>query len=144
MKRPLIVSIVVIATISIAQPKLAQADNENADRAAELEQRIEETKSRLSPTDEQTEQLIPILEDGFEAQMTVLEEHGVKLERGTQGNRDRLGLRAARRLSRDLDEVREDTLKKVSRILTDSQLAEYKEIQAERKETLRNRIQSRR
>ena len=144
MKHRMIVALAATLAISLAPLTFAQEDSQNADRAAELKQRIEETKSRLSLTEEQTEQLIPILEEGFEAQMAVLEEHGIKFERGVQGDRERLGLRAARRLGRDLDAVREETLEKVSGILTDSQLEEYKEIQAERKEAMRGRIQSRR
>lgn len=127
--------------LAIAALPAAQAEE---DRAAQLEERIAETKARLNLSDEQVEQLTPIVVSGFEAQMAVLEENGIDLENPNPDNRQRLGFRAARKLRKELDAVRENTSDEVEKILSDEQFSEYKEIQAEREERMREMIRERR
>ena len=129
-----------IAAIGIA-PATAAAED---DRAAQLEERLAETKARLDLTDEQIEQITPILEAGFDAQMAVLDKHGIDLQDRTDGEHERIGFRAMRALRGDLQEVRADTLEQLGDVLTDEQMAEYKKIQEERRAELRERIRERR
>ena len=114
------------------------------DRAAQIEERIVETKERLDLSDEQIEQLTPVLKSGFEAQMAVLENHGINLENRDSGTQKKLGFREARKLRKDLDSVRDSTLEQIESIVTEEQFAEYKKIQDERKEKMREMIKNRR
>ena len=114
------------------------------DRVAQFEERIAETKERLSLSDEQVEQLTPVLKSGFEAQMAVLHKYGINLEDRNSGNQNKLGFRQARKLRKDLDAVRKSTLDQVEDILSDEQFSEYKKIQDERKEKMREMIRARR
>jgi len=129
-----------MALVITASPA-AQAEE---DRAAQFEERIAETKARLNLSDEQVEQLTPILKAGFEAQMAVFEKNGIDLENGDPNNRKKLGFRAARKLRKEMDAVRANTLDEVEEILSDEQFSEYKEIQAERKKEMREMIKERR
>jgi len=114
------------------------------DRAAQIEERIVEAKERLNLSDEQIEQLTPVVKSGFEAQMAVLEKHGIDLENRDSGNQKKLSFREARRLRKDMDVVRKSTLEQVEGILTEEQFSEYKKIQDERKKEMREMIRDRR
>ena len=114
------------------------------DRAAQFEERIAETKARLNLSDEQLEELTPILRSGFEAQMAVLEENGIDLQNEGPDSREKLGFRDARKLRKEMNAVRDNTSDEVEKILSDEQFAEYKEIQAERQKKMREMIKERR
>lgn len=126
--------------LAIAAFPAAQAEE---DRVTQFEERIAETKARLNLSDEQIEQLTPILESGFEAQMAVLEKNGIDLKNRDPDNRKKLGFRAARKLRKEMDAVRANTSDEVEKILSDEQFSEYKEIQAERKKKMREMIKER-
>ena len=134
---------ITLLTLSVGTVAMPAAWSEE-DRAAQLEERIAETKERLNLTDEQIEQLTPVLKSGFEAQMAVLEKHGIDLENRDSGNQKKLGFREARRLRNELDVVRESTLLQVEGILSAEQFSEYKKIQDERKKRMREMIKDRR
>ena len=110
---------------------------------ARLQERLTEARGRLHLTDDQIEQIKPILRAGVEAQMEVLQKHGIDLRNRTGANK-RLGFRTLRRLGRDLDAVRTQTIEKLDTVLTDEQIKEYKKIQEERKQAMRKRLRQRR
>lgn len=112
-------------------------------RRALLQERLTEARARLRLTDDQIERVRPILRSGLEAQARVLRKHGINLERRSGKDR-RLGLRQLRRLGRDLDAVRKQTLEKLSGKLTDSQIEAYGKIQQERRQAMRKRLRQRR
>jgi len=114
------------------------------DRAAQFEERLAETKARLNLSDEQVEQLTPIFWSGFEAQMAVLEKHGIDLQNMDPDSQKKLGFRDARILRKEMEAVRDDMSDEVEKILSEEQFAEYKEIQAERREKMRETIKERR
>ena len=127
--------------LAITALPAAQAEE---DQAAQFEERIAETKARLNLSDEQVEQLTPILVSGFEAQMVVLEKNGIDLKNGDPDNWEELGFRDARKLRKEMDAVRAKTSDEVEKILSNEQFSEYKEIQAERKKKMREMIKERR
>jgi hypothetical protein len=129
-----------LALACIALPA-AQAEE---DRAAQFEERLAETKARLNLSDEQVEQITPILRSGFETQMAVLEKYGIDLQDVDPDGRKKLGFRDARKLRKEMDAVRANTSDEVENILSDEQFSEYKEIQAERKKKMREMIKERR
>lgn len=109
----------------------------------ELRQRLEEARIRLDLTDEQIEQVRPILRAEFEALQGVLQEHGIDL-RDRSGGANRPGLRQLRRLRRDLNAVLERSLEDLGEVLTDEQLETYKEMREENQQAMRESLRQRR
>ena len=109
------------------------------DRAAEAEERMEQAKARLNLTDEQADQMAPVLESSIEARREILANYGVDLESGN-GSASKLGFRKARAMKKELEVVRADTLDAVDDILTDEQLDEFRRIQEERQAEVRERF----
>ena len=133
-------------TLAVAIGNDSTASGQDADHRAQVTQfleRLEKTRARLNLTDEQAEQVRPILRAGFEAQKKVLQKHGIEIRPGAEAP-GRLSLLELRRLNRDLAKVREQTLDKLSDILTDEQIKVYREIQQERRQELRERLRKRR
>lgn len=93
---------------------------------------VDEARARLSLTDVQVERLTPIFERYIEAQMAILDEHGIEI-----GGEGRTRLRTLLALRRDLRAADEATLERLSSILTGEQLAAYRTVQDEQRE--RNR-----
>ena len=138
--------IAVVLTLAVAIGNVTAASGQDADRQAQVAQfleRLEKTRARLNLTDEQVEQVRPILRAGFEAQKKVLQKHGIEIRPGAEAP-GRLRLLELRRLNRDLSKVREQTLDKLSDVLTDEQIKVYREIQEERRRELRERLRKRR
>ena len=132
-----------------ALPAGAQQDGEaeTDERTAELTRRLEETRERLALTDEQVELLLPVLRENIEATAAVLEEHGIGLGNLDAGGRNRrFNLRQLRALGRDLDEVQEGLLERIEELgfLSDEQFAEFRGVQSEQRQALRERIRGRR
>lgn len=115
-----------------------------AEPLKELRQRLEEARTRLNLTDEQVEQIRPILQGGFKVILGVLQEHVIDLQDRRPGGANRLRLWQLRRLQRDLNAVRKQTLENLEEVLTDEQLEIYKEIQEENRQALRERLPQRR
>lgn len=134
---------ITILTLLIAIVVLPAAWSEEG-RATQIEERIVETKERLKLSDEQVEQITPVLKSSIGAQMAVLEKHGIDLENRDSGNQTKLGFREARNLRKDLEDVRKSTLEQIEPILTQEQFSEYKKIQDERKKKMREMIKDRR
>ncbi len=144
-----IVAIAVAAVVSCAASaggNPATAPGQDAGRAERLEifqQRLEEARTRLDLTDEQVEQVRPVLRTEFEALSEVLQEYGIDLQ-DRSGGAGRLGFLRLRRLQRDVSAVREQTLEELDEMLTDAQLEAYKEIQEENRQAMRERLRQRR
>ncbi len=112
-------------------------------RPEQLEERVAEARERLDLTDEQVEQIQPIIESGMQATRAVLEENGIDLEaRTASGSQRRLGLRQKRAIGRELGEISAEVREQMSEFLTDEQLAEYKKIQEERRAEMRERVRA--
>ena len=136
-----------VAALAAPPPGLQHTQSGTDERRAEVEARLEAARERLQLSDEQEEQLVPILGESLEATMAVLEKHGVSLQEGAGGRANRRrNLRRLRALGSDLDEVREALLAKIEAagFLTDQQFAEFKKIQEEQRATLRERMRAQR
>lgn len=112
-----------------------------ADDLSQFETRLQETTSRLALTEEQQARVKPILEDHFAAQMAILDKHGIKI--GNQEGNKRPGFRQLRALRNDMNENKAKIMKQLSAILSEEQMAEFEQIQAELKERIRERFRSR-
>ena len=103
-----------------------------------METRMEEIRKRLALSDEQKAQLEPVIRRSFEQRAAVLEQHGVKKERD-----ERLRVREARALKRDLVKIKKQTDDEAARILDSRQMDEYRKIQRETREALRDEVRKR-
>ena len=115
---------------------------------SQLEQRLAETKVHLNLTDEQVEQIRPVLKLNFTTSRAILAKYGVNpanpANNKDSGNKPaKLGFINAQKLRKELGAVRDSTLKKLGGMLTDDQLVQYRELQAERAAELRRHIRER-
>lgn len=101
----------------------------------ELEQLVEEFRTRLDLTDEQLEAMRAISMEHLQEMGSALREAGVEL-----GGDNDLSRRDRRRLLRRLRGINNDTDDRVEDVLSDEQMDEYKKIQDERRERMRQRI----
>lgn len=109
----------------------------------DAELRLEQTMTRLELSDEQKDALAPVLENSRSAQQEILASYGIDVENGERPAQ-RLGIRKAMAMKRELDAVRADTLNTVSGILSADQLEEFKRIQTERQAEIQERIRGER
>lgn len=112
-----------------------------ADDLSQFETHLQEATLRLALTEEQQAQVKPILEKHFAAQMAILDKHGIKV--GNQAGNKRPGFRQLRALRNEMNENKVKTMKQLSAILSEEQMAEFEQIQAELKERMRERFRSR-
>jgi hypothetical protein len=112
------------------------ADSEREDL---VEERLAEAKARLELSDEQLEQMRPVIEEAVEAQRSILARYGIDLE-AEGGPENKLGMREARKLRQDISKVRNKTLEQLEEILTEEQLDEFQKLQEENREMMKKRI----
>lgn len=124
-------------------PTVLGQQESQAEQLEELRQHLEEARALLNLTEEQVEQVRPILRTGAEAMLRVLQGHGIDLQ-DRSASSNRLRLRQLRRLQGDLKAVRKQTLKDLDKVLTDEQLEIYKKIQEEGRQAMQKRLRQRR
>jgi hypothetical protein len=104
---------------------------------------MEEAKLRLDLTDDQVDQVSPVLEESLRARKKVLSSYGIDLE-NRSGPQSRIGIRQARAMRKELGAIQEETLNELSGILSAQQMEELKMMQEERKAEVRERIRAQR
>ena len=114
------------------------------EQAMPIEQRVQQALDRLALTDQQVDRVTPIFRAGLQQQKTILESYGVDLEDVEGGEPPRLGFVKARRMSKELESVRERMLTDLDPMLSTDQMDELVRMQNERREAIRSRIRSRR
>lgn len=112
------------------------------DRLAKAKQQVEQIKTRLNLTDKQKEQVTPIFETNMSKRQTILSDYGIDLDSYEIKSGEKLGFRKARKLKSEMEELREQTLTELEKVLTDEQLAEYEEIQEEIASKIRSRVRA--
>ena len=115
-----ILSLVLISPFALA----------NSDRMAQVEQRMEEARERLNLSDEQMDQMTPVLAESMEKRREILSSYGIDPENSANA-KGKLGLRKALAMKKELNAIRTDTLRALDDVLTDEQLEEFKLMQAE-------------
>ena len=114
----------------------AKADD---DRAAMAQEQMQQTFEGLELTDEQIEQVKPVLEASVASMQEILLSYGMDPE-SRQGSAEKPGLRKMRAMRKEMNAVRENTLGELEQILSDEQLEEFKNIQEERQAEMRERM----
>ncbi|GAB5521294.1 MAG: hypothetical protein RhofKO_35450 [Rhodothermales bacterium] len=110
------------------------ANGQQPDRRQQAVENFQAISQRLALTDDQTEKIRPILAEQAEQTQAIREKYGLtgRGQGGGGGQRpDRSQMQAMRA---DLETVREQTEAKLSTVLSDTQMEEWKAMQAERQE----------
>lgn len=128
----------VLSQTQMAEFKRIRAEQEAKFRDRLLSRRLDEIGAKLELTAEQTERVRPILKEHFEAQMAILDKHGVAP--GNRGDGERPGFRTLRRLRKGLGANNERAAERLSAILSGAQLSAYESLQAEQRKRLRSRL----
>lgn len=131
----------VVAFLAVAGTALADDTGPrqlSEEQRARLEERLTAVRARLDLSEEQKAALEPVLRESFEKRAEVLRSHGVTAES------ERPSRRETRGLVRDLKAVREETDAEVERILDERQMEEYRKIQAEAQDEMRERFREQR
>ena len=110
-------------------------------QSSTLEGVLAEANARLNLTDEQAEQVAPILHSNFEAQRAVFLDYGFDIERGNRPAK-KLGFKQLRAMGRELEAVRVGTRDALKDVLNEEQMREYVSMQNERKNEVRQRIRA--
>jgi hypothetical protein len=111
------------------------------DRAALAKEQMEQTIERLNLTDGQIERVKPILESTRASRQAIMARYGVDPDGSAVGGK-KLGLREARAMRKELNQVQEGTNAELRKILNAEQLTELEVIQQERSDDMRERIRS--
>lgn len=114
----------------------AKADD---DRAAMAQEQMQQTFEGLELTDEQIEQVKPVLEASVASMQEILLSYGIDPE-SHPGSAEKPGIRKMRAMRKEMNAVRENTLAELELILSDEQLEEFKRIQGERQAEMRERM----
>ena len=125
----------VLSVTQMAEFRRIRAEQEEKLRDRILSKRVDDIGARLELTPEQRERTRPVLEQHLEAQMTALDRHGVAFSK--RDGDQRIGFKTLRRLRKDLDEIGERTLERLSAQLSATQFAAYEVLQAEQRRELR-------
>ena len=127
----------VLSDEQMAEFAALQAEAGERIREAAMAWRVQQIGQRIGLDEAQYEPFAAVYSDHVNAQMAVLEEHGIEFGAERQG---RTRLRTLLALRRDLRDADEATLERLSSILDGEQLAEYRAIQDEQREQNRQRI----
>lgn len=133
MKR-LITAVTIVALFAIGTQAMAEDD-----RAAMAKEQMQQTFERLDLTDEQIEQVRPVLEKSAAEQQEILARYGIDLE-APQSSSEKPGRRQLMAMRKEMEPVRKNTLTELGEILSDEQLEELKRIQEERRAEMRGRM----
>lgn len=133
MKR-LITAVTIVALFAIGTQAMAEDD-----RAAMAKEQMQQTFERLDLTDEQIEQVRPVLEKSAAEQQEILARYGIDLE-APQSSSEKPGRRQLMAMRKGMEPVRKNTLTELGEILSDEQLEELKRIQEERRAEMRGRM----
>ncbi len=134
--KPLTTAIAILA-LSLISPRL-QADEH---RAAMAQAQMQQTMARLELTDEQIEQVKPVLQGAASAQQEILVSYGMDPQ-SRQNGASKPGMRQMMAMRDEMTAVRESTLEALDPILSDEQMDEFKLIQKERQAEMRERMRA--
>lgn len=109
----------------------------------DLEQQITDMTKRLALTEDQSEQIKPVIEKSIATRREILKKYGIDPASGDRQSFKKLSFSDKRKLRGELQDAKKATHEKLEAILSDAQMDEYKDIQKERKEKLREHMKNR-
>jgi hypothetical protein len=125
-----------LALSMICAPVFAEED-----RAAMAQEQMQQTIERLELTNEQVEQVKPVLKKAASEQQKILSSYGMDPQ-SRQNSTRKPGMRQMMAMRNEMQDVRENTMRELDPILSDEQLEEFKQIQEERQAAMRERMRA--
>ena len=119
----------------MAEFRRIRAEQEEKVHERVLSRRLDETVAKLDLTPEQANRVRPILAEHIEAQMDILNKHGIAP--GQRDSAERPGFRTLRALRKDMRRNNARTGERLSAVLSEVQLEAYEALQAEQRKKLR-------
>lgn len=120
---------------------LGQPATADSHPGAEAAERLAQAQVRLNLSDEQREQIAPIMQESMEKRRDILSNYGIDLDNPEASSRP--GFRQARAMRSELQVVQADTIARLGGILSDEQLDEFKQMQEEQRAEMRARMRGR-
>jgi hypothetical protein len=105
----------------------------------QVRSQLEEAIGRLELTEAQKEKVRPILRTGIEQRLAIFSKHGLIDEEGRRAG-SAPSLRELRAIRGELDTVQAGVTQQLTAVLTANQMDQYRKIQDEVRETLRQRV----
>lgn len=144
LKKISFIAFALMLMVGLQSPQHVKAQNVDQESVqTQLAEEAAELKERLNLTEDQIEQMRPVLENSVERRLAILEKYDIDLE-NRDPDKKKPGYRTLRKMRKDMNKSREQTNKELSNILSDEQLKEYKKIQDERKDKMRAKLKERR
>jgi hypothetical protein len=122
------VSFLIVAVLA----PLLLAEESTDDRAAQAQQRLEELKTRLNLTPEQTAKLEPLIRSEMGELKTIRDQYGADASR-----------REKKKMLKAMQGVQKKYQPQIAAVLTPDQQAEWKKIKEERKKELKQMAEER-
>ncbi len=125
------------AVVSVSTPVFAEGEDREQTVAA-VQEFMVAAKERLQITDEQAPLVEEIMKESMERREAILAKY-----EGNGGEKPRARLQKIRSMRDELEGAGQDTYNKMSDVLTPEQLDEFKVIQQEMREKMRERLRAR-
>lgn len=111
-----------------------------SDRGAEVGERLAQARDRLDLSDEQLDQIAPVMEESLAKRNSIMSRYGVDPQNPERSKRP--NFRQARAMRSEMEAVRSDTLASLEGILSREQLDEFKSMQEEQRAEMRERMRA--
>jgi len=121
-----------------AQDTASDEEAKTEEASERLRAQMAEIEERLQLTDEQKEEVRPILVETHNQRQAVLAKHGIDLD--DMESSDRPGRRTLRKMRGDMKDVNENASKQLQEILSEDQMDVWDEMQEERRTEMRKRL----
>ncbi|MGC4054107.1 MAG: hypothetical protein QM757_33905 [Paludibaculum sp.] len=116
------------ALASFGSGLYAQQESVDPQKMERAQERLQQIKERLKLTPEQSEQVRPIVTEEFQQLKAIRDKHS-----GDSNRRGKL------KMAREMRDVQSDTDKKLSKVLSKSQMDELKKMREEWRQQMRDR-----
>ena len=118
-----------------ASPAWAQEFEPTQEQKDRMALQIEQTSERLQLTDEQAVEVSAILSESFTERLTIMDSYGIY---PNDPNFERPSMRTLRKLRKEMKNLDKETHEQLSAHLTEEQMDTWKDLEAERRERMRN------
>ncbi len=132
----LINTTVLMSVMLISAPTAVQASND----VVALKNKLVESQERLNLSEKQQQQMLAILDEQAIEQDKILKRYGVDLENTDKSQK--LSFKQIRSMRIDMRNLKEETKKKISNVLTPEQIKEWQSLRHENLQSMKSHYQS--
>ncbi len=133
---PRVFAIILAGMMFFSMPSFAQEKEPTDDQIEQFSRQLNDIRQRLNLTEEQEQAIKPIVKERAEQQRDLLKTYG--FEKGK--SKPELSFSQKRSLGKKMKAIKKDSNNKVSKVLSDEQMKEYKKIQKENRARFKERL----